>query len=80
MTFMLATIVVMSAKAVATCHGQDVPTSICEHLDGDDLDDVRLESVPAYPSLAPQHPMPATQRALTVLHLSPVIFQPPETA
>lgn len=65
----------------ATAHpSHDTPAPICEHLECDDLDEMRLEHVAPSIVASPVRPVPFSPAVITVLHLSPVIFQPPEAA
>jgi len=80
LVFLVATLFVMHANTVTARHYHDAPVPICEHIECDDLDELRLESVtPSTVSSVP-HPRPTTAGVITVLQLSPNIFQPPEAA
>ncbi|HEY3415753.1 MAG TPA: hypothetical protein VGM23_02605 [Armatimonadota bacterium] len=80
MAYILAVVFAGNASALSAQYSQHAPVSICENSGGDDLDEVRLECVPPSFTCAAQPPVTASLPAITVLHLSPVIFQPPEAA
>lgn len=69
-----------SVTAVTVHHCQDVPTSMCEYFDGDELDEAFVQDVATPLIMTPQVSLVTTSLLMTSRDLSPVIFQPPETA
>lgn len=80
LVFLLATLFVMHASTVTARHCHDTPVPICEHIECDDLDGMRLERVTPSTIVSVQHPMTIPLGGITVRQLSPIIFQPPEAA
>lgn len=78
LVILMATLFAIHANTVAARHCQDAPVPICEHIEGDAVDEMRLEHVTITPSSTVQHPVLAQTDTLVVLRLSPIIFQPPE--
>jgi hypothetical protein len=81
LAFILATLIVVSANAVTARHCHAASSApICEQIACDDLDEVCLENITPPTVALPERPVPFSHAVITVLRLSPVIFQPPEAA
>lgn len=79
----LLCVFVFAMGFVAMAHhvtAHDAPPPLCAHLDIDDQGEMLLAPMTHVPCSPPQPHIIITCVMITMLHLAPVIFQPPETA
>jgi hypothetical protein len=78
--FMLVMILAINASVV-TCHSvQDIPTSICEYIDHDDFEEVRIENITHSNVVLLGFLVSFSYSKIIVLQLPIAIFQPPKIA
>ncbi|MHB0935470.1 MAG: hypothetical protein ACYC6A_03690 [Armatimonadota bacterium] len=80
MAGILAMLFVANASAVAAHHSPQAPVPLCETIECGDPDEPRLESLPASTIVPLQASAHIVVGAMSVRHLSPIIYQPPEAA
>ncbi len=76
----LMTIVVINDSAISTCHSLNIPVSICECVECDYVDEVRIENVAPSAAVSADHSITYLYADIKILQLSTFIFQPPEMA
>lgn len=78
LTLMLAMLFAVNVSLVATHSNHDAPSAIFDHINGDDQIEINLVNIAPYFVTPSERSSNFTHVVITILHLSPNIFQPPE--